>query len=65
MSVCPMKLNPAAVEAAYLNSLSERYAELNAEICMECGSCSYVCPAKRPLTQVMREAKAELRRKAK
>jgi len=29
---------------------------------MECGSCSYVCPAKRPLTQVMRVAKAEIRR---
>ena len=29
--------------------------------CMECGSCSYSCPAKKPLVQSMRAAKAFLR----
>ena len=30
--------------------------------CIECGSCAFVCPAKRPLTQTMRLAKANLRK---
>lgn len=64
-AVCPMKLRPAAVEAAYRRSAVEEYAELSVQLCMECGSCSYVCPAKRPLTQAIRAAKADLRRKAK
>ena len=31
--------------------------------CMECGSCTYVCPAKRELTQSCRVAKAIARSK--
>ncbi|MCQ2450630.1 MAG: electron transport complex subunit RsxC [Clostridia bacterium] len=60
---CPMGLTPAKVEAANRIGDTESYEKLNVNLCMECGSCSYVCPAKRPLTQVMRVAKAELRRK--
>lgn len=63
LSHCPMGLKPAKVEAANRVGNTEAYKELNVNICMECGSCSFVCPAKRPLTQVMRVAKAELRRK--
>lgn len=29
--------------------------------CIECGSCSYVCPAKRPLTEAIKIGKAKLR----
>lgn len=64
-AACPMKLYPAMVETAQKNGLSERYASLNINYCMECGCCAYVCPAKRPLTQVMRTAKAEMRRNSK
>jgi len=60
---CPMGLTPANVEAANRVGDTESFAKLNVMLCMECGSCSFVCPAKRPLTQVMRVAKAELRRK--
>ena len=38
---------------------------LNVNACMECGCCSYMCPAKRPLVQSMRLAKAQLRREKK
>ncbi|MBR2434087.1 MAG: electron transport complex subunit RsxC, partial [Lentisphaeria bacterium] len=41
----------------------ERYdlAEQNFVMdCMECGSCAYVCPSKRPLVQHFRRAKAEI-----
>lgn len=62
---CPMSLYPAMVETATRLGNKESLNSLNINYCMECGCCSYVCPAKRPLTQVMREAKAEIRRQSK
>ena len=35
---------------------------LQVDLCVLCGTCSYVCPAKRPVTQTMSLAK-ELQRK--
>ena len=60
---CPMRLYPANVEAALDSKLYDRLDDLNVNYCMECGSCAFVCPAHRPLTQSMRLAKAELRRR--
>lgn len=59
---CPMSLYPAMVDTAIRLGNKESLSSLNINYCMECGCCSYVCPAKRPLTQVMRTAKAEIRR---
>lgn len=59
---CPMSLYPAMVETALRLKDTEKLNSLNINYCMECGCCSYVCPAKRTLTQVMRTAKAEIRR---
>lgn len=59
---CPMNLYPAMVETSLRVGNKENLNSLNINYCMECGCCSYVCPAKRPLTQVMRTAKAEIRR---
>ena len=56
---------PAKVDTANRCNNTLAYEELNVNYCMECGSCSFVCPAKRPLTQIMRVAKAEMRRNAK
>ena len=28
--------------------------------CIECGTCSYICPAKRPLTQLFKQARREV-----
>ena len=64
-SACPMTLYPAMVETALTLGNYEKLKSLNINYCMECGCCSYVCPAKRPLTQVMRTAKAEIRRQSK
>ena len=63
-SACPMNLLPAAVEAAVNHGKTDTLGDLNVMVCMECGSCSFVCPAKRPLAQVMRLAKAEIRKGA-
>ncbi len=62
---CPMNLYPAMVDTALRVDDKETLNSLNINYCMECGCCSYVCPAKRPLTQVMRTAKAEVRRLSK
>lgn len=62
---CPMGLYPSMVETALRTKNFESLNSLNTNYCMECGCCSYMCPAKRPLTQVMRTAKAEIRRQSK
>ncbi len=64
-SACPMQLYPASVESAVNKNLDENLKNLNINYCMECGCCSFVCPANRPLTQVMRLAKAKLKKEVK
>ena len=39
----------------------ERFEAIGGLECIECGCCTYVCPAKRPLTQTFKLAKAEIR----
>ena len=58
---CPMKLYPASIETAVKHNNMEALGKLNVNYCMECGSCSFVCPAKHPLTQSIRLGKAKLR----
>lgn len=62
---CPMNLYPSAVESAVSFNNIEKLEKLNVGYCMECGSCSFICPANRPLTQTMRLAKATLRKEKK
>lgn len=57
---CPLRLNPQAVALAYARKDVARMAELKVNLCMECGCCSYICPAKRPLVQTNRLAKAQV-----
>jgi len=62
---CPMGLNPVAFAAAMeLEDDNERAAILDREsvnFCMECGCCSYVCPAHRPLVHYNVEGMSFLR----
>lgn len=58
---CPLHLNPVGfAKARELNDM-EDLAKLKVNLCMECGVCSYVCPAKRPLAQNNRLAKGQLK----
>lgn len=59
-NTCPLGLAPVAISAAYDKNDCEALAKLKTNLCMECGCCSFVCPAKRPLVQKNRLAKAEL-----
>ena len=56
--VCPAKLMPFRIEAAYL--AGER--DNGASACISCGCCSYVCPAKRNLAAHIGSARAEMRK---
>ena len=65
VAACPLYLNPTEYSKALnLPDKDERIARLEqfkVNLCMECGCCSYVCPANRPLVQNNRLAKGELR----
>ena len=58
---CPFRLDPKAISRAYKLDDCEALAKLCVDICMECGCCSYVCPANRPLVQTNKLAKKKLR----
>lgn len=58
---CPMKLMPVAVEQALKVNDIDRLKKLSVLSCMECGCCSYGCPAARPLVQSMKLAKQKVR----
>ena len=65
VSACPVGLNPTAfVKAMQVEDRNDRAARLEAaklNLCMECGSCSFVCPSHRPLVENHRLAKSDLK----
>ena len=48
---------PLMMMKASLKKDTDRFVRLYGMECIECGCCSYVCPAKRPLTQGFKEMK--------
>lgn len=61
---CPMSLLPFAIDLASRKKQIKMLAKLAADNCIECGACSFVCPAKRHLVQGIRMAKYDLRKAA-
>ncbi len=57
IKACPLGLMPAALERAYDRGDREALNKLKINLCMNCGSCSYVCPAKRDLAEKNQLAK--------
>jgi electron transport complex protein RnfC len=47
---CPFNLLPTGLAEAYEQRDAQRLSDLQVMQCMECGSCSFVCPARRPLS---------------
>ena len=61
---CPMHLNPTLYSKALRLPSDEMVAllsEAKLGLCIECGCCSYVCPAGRPLVENNRSAKAKFK----
>ncbi len=54
---CPMGLMPLELNALILRGDGEGFVKNHGLDCIECGSCSYICPAKRQLAQSIRATK--------
>ena len=58
---CPIRLSPIEIHKAYLARDVKALDRLMADLCVECGTCSYVCPSKQPLVQSTHLGRAMLR----
>jgi electron transport complex protein RnfC len=58
LSVCPMGLEPYLLMPLSQQKNYERLETEHVMDCMECGSCSYICPACRPLLDYIRLGKS-------
>ena len=57
VDVCPMLLCPSDIDKVYRKGWYEEAERLGAMNCLECGACSWSCPAKRSLTQSCKTCK--------
>jgi len=62
LDACPMGLEPKEIGIYVEANRAEDTAQFGVFECFECGSCAYVCPAKRPLVQFVRLAKMKAKR---
>jgi electron transport complex protein RnfC len=58
-----MRLLPTEIMKNIKAKNYEEAEKLFVADCMECGSCTYTCPAKIPLVQYIKEGKSVLSRK--
>ena len=58
---CPMRLNPPMIAKAFNNNDGAELYRQRVNLCMECGACSFVCPAHQPIVQRHKLAKTVLR----
>lgn len=61
VNTCPFGLAPISIAEAYGNKDAAALQALSVETCMECGCCSFVCPANRPLVQMNKLGKQLLK----
>ncbi|MDD5217983.1 MAG: RnfABCDGE type electron transport complex subunit C [Candidatus Omnitrophica bacterium] len=57
VEVCPMGISPMMVTLAAENDLFEISRHWGLDHCIECGNCAYICPAKRPMIDLIRYAR--------
>ena len=67
VDACPIRLIPSRLADHAEHHAEEAFVKLEGLECIECGSCSYVCPARRQLKQsigsMKKIAMANLRKK--
>lgn len=61
LKACPMGLEPNNIGIYVEAARGAETEQFGTEDCFECGSCAFVCPAKRPLVQFIRLAKMKIR----
>ena len=64
ISICALNLEPYLLAKLSERGLFERAEKERITDCMECGSCSYSCPANRPVLDYIRLGKATVNRMA-
>lgn len=57
VEVCPMHLMPWSLERCWRVGDVKGCQRFHAQSCINCGCCSYICPAARPLAEKITEAK--------
>jgi electron transport complex protein RnfC len=65
VSACPLNLEPYLLMALTEKSLFERAEVERITDCMECGCCSFTCPASRPLLDYIRLGKSTVTKMAR
>ncbi|MFR4350834.1 MAG: electron transport complex subunit RsxC [Roseburia sp.] len=60
VEACPELLVPTRLAKFGDNGLSTEFEKWNGLECIECGSCSFVCPARRQLAQSIRTTKRQM-----
>lgn len=61
VNACSMGLMPTELEHAYDAKNAELLEKLNINLCMNCGACTFVCPAKRNISEKNQLAKLFVR----
>lgn len=62
LDACPMGLEPKEIGVYVEANRAADTSQFGVFDCFECGSCAYICPAKRPLVQFIRLAKMKAKR---
>jgi electron transport complex protein RnfC len=60
IGACPMRLVPTEIANFASRGMTEAAEAADALDCIECGSCAFECPARLPLVQRIRIAKASI-----
>jgi electron transport complex protein RnfC len=61
VDICPMGLMPSILSVLAEKGRYEEAKEYNLFDCFECGSCAFVCPSRRPIVQLVRLAKSQVK----
>jgi len=62
LDACPMGLSPNEIGLYVEGGHTEDTSQFGVFECFECGCCTFVCPAKRPLVQFIRLAKMKVKK---
>ena len=65
VDVCPVNLLPLYIHKFALDEKLDKAEDFKIMDCIECGSCSYICPSKRPLVEAIRFGKRQIRQAGK
>ena len=60
VDICNEQLLPTRLAKYAIDGNGEKFVKFGGMECCECGSCSYICPAKRELTQAIRMMKKQI-----